>query len=70
MEVSDSEVDVPLVIAGNQLPEKEMRYRISIASIEPFTPGSDTNSSKGALTTVVGEPIELLIYDNDCEFLL
>lgn len=66
--VSDSEVDVSLAIADNQLPEKEMRYRISIASIEPFKPGNDTSLSKGALTNVAGVGIELLVYDNDCEF--
>ena len=67
MGVSDGEVNVHLEILDNQLSEKEMKYRISIASIEPFEPGSN-RSSQGALTDIAGEGIELLVYDNDCEF--
>ena len=69
MGVSDSEANVLLEILDNQLSEKEMKYRISIASIEPFEPGSN-RSSQGALTNIAGEGIELLVYDNDCEFRL
>ena len=68
MGVSDNETDVHLEIAENKLSEKMMQYRISIASIKPFQPGSNTSSSQGALTNITGEEIEILIYDNDCEF--
>lgn len=68
MGVSDNETDVHLEIAENKLSEKVMRYRISIASIEPFQPGSNTSLSQGARTDITGEEIELLVYDNDCEF--
>ena len=68
MGVSDNETDVHLEIPENKLSEKVMQYRISIASIKPFQPGSNTGSSQGALTDVIGEGTELLVYDNDCEF--
>ena len=68
MGVSDSERDVHLEIPDNELPEKLMQYRISIASIEPFEPGSN-HSIQGALTNIVGEGIELKVYDNDCELI-
>ena len=70
MGMSDNETGVHLEIAENKLSEKVMRYRISIDSIEPFQPGGNTSSSQGALTDVAGEGIELLVYDNDCEFWL
>ena len=68
MNVSDSERDVHLEIPDNKLPEKLMQYRISIASIEPFEPDSN-HSIQGALTNIVGEGIELKVYDNDCELI-
>ena len=40
MDVSDNETDVHLLeIPDYKLPEKLMKYRISIASIEVFEPG-------------------------------
>ena len=66
--VPDSERDIHLEIPDNKLPEKLMQYRISIASIEPFEPDSN-HSIQGALTNIVGEGIELKVYDNDCELI-
>ena len=69
LDSSDNEVGVPLQIADNQISEKQMLFRISIARIEPFETGGNagSNTSQGALTSVSGGAIELIVYDNDCE---
>ena len=54
-------------IPKDLLSEKRKQFRISIASIEPSKMGSNAGSSEGALTSISGEAIELVVYDNDCE---
>ena len=69
MGVSDNETGVRLEIPDNLVSEKVMRYGISIANIEPFEPGKNT-SSQGVHTTIAGDEIKLLVYDNDCKLRL
>ena len=69
MDVSDNETGVRLEIPDNLVSEKVMRYGVSIANIEPFEPGKNV-SSQGVHTTIAGDGIKLLVYDNDCKLRL
>ena len=62
------EVDVPIDVPDNPIPEKRKQFIISILRIDTFSSEFSTGSSVGALTAVEGESVMITVYDNDCEY--
>ena len=59
---STYEMDISIEIPDNSVSsEKRKEFNISIANIEAI------NSTGRALTAVEGEPLKVIVYDNDCK---
>ena len=59
---STYEMDISIEISDNSVSsEKRKEFNISIANIEAI------NSTGRALTAVEGEPLKVIVFDNDCK---
>ena len=56
------EIDIPveIYVPDNSMFSEERRHFIALVSVEAI-------NATGTLTSVVGGPIEITVYDNDCE---
>ena len=63
-------VDIPLHVQDDSIPERRKLFDVSIFTIYTFnTEASTPGSIRGAQTVIEGEPIRIIVYDNDCEYL-
>ena len=61
-------MNASLTILNDFLSQKRRHYNISIENIDVLDGNASSDGDLGALTMTSGEAIELIIYDNDCEF--
>ena len=61
-------MNASLTILNDFLSQKRRHYNISIENIYVLDGNANSDGDLGALAMISGEAIELIIYDNDCEF--